>query len=72
MVAGDLRREFILEGRSRPVHAAVMPADAALVVVRKLSGRTARPSPGVAQVPGTPDYPFGLAGSGYVERVHDN
>src|SRR6266446_8721634 len=53
MVAGPLRRGFVLERGSRPLHAAVVPKDDALVFVRQLWNRTARPPFGVAQVPGS-------------------
>ncbi len=52
---GLFRGKFVLERSSRPVHAAVVPKDDALVLVRELCGRTARPAAGVAQVPG-PDH----------------
>ena len=66
VVVGPLRAELVLERSSRPVHAAVVPKDDALVLVRELWGRTARPAFGVAQVSVSDHHPDCLERVRYV------
>jgi len=66
---GPLRGKFVLEGSSRPVYAAVVPKDDALVLVRELWGRTARPAFGIAQVSGSDHHPDCLERVRYVRLV---
>src|SRR5208283_6086626 len=67
MVAGHLCPKFVLERGACALHAPVVPADAAGLVMPELpGGGTTRPVAGVASISGPDHDPLRLEGVGYV------